>query len=232
MISRPSLPEIYEGARPYQMHRWHHYIPIYERHFTRFRDQPVNMLEIGVQYGGGLDMWHSYFHPASKIHGVDINPGCVVPQHGNIKVTIGDQADPQFWRDLLPTLGHLDIVIDDGGHTMKQQIVAFECIYSTMAHDGVYLVEDTHTSLWGGSFYDAPDELPQRTFMGKAHADTLRLMEWSGRQANFNTLMSDRRGDLDDKASEFCRSTAGIHFYDAIVVYERGRRVAPGHGLR
>ena len=125
-----------------------------------------------------------------------------------------------------------DILLDDGGHTMKQQIVAFDCIYPTMAPDGVYLVEDTHTSLWGGDFADIPARFPLRTFMGKAHADTLRLMEWSGRRENFGTLMSDRRGDLDDKASDFCRSTAGIHFYDSIVVYERGHRVAPGHGLR
>ena len=33
-MSRPNLSEIYEGPRPYQMHRWHHYIPIYERHFS------------------------------------------------------------------------------------------------------------------------------------------------------------------------------------------------------
>jgi hypothetical protein len=57
-------------------------------------------------------------------------------------------------------------------------------------------------------------------------------MEWSGERANFDILMSDRRGELDEKVSDFCRTTAGIHFYDSIVVYERGRRVAPGHGLR
>ena len=55
------------------MHRWDHYIPIYERHFGRFRDRPIKMLEIGIQYGGGLYMWHRYFHPGSSIHGVDIN---------------------------------------------------------------------------------------------------------------------------------------------------------------
>jgi hypothetical protein len=230
MISRPSLSELYEGPRPFQMHRWHHYIPIYERHFARFRNRPVNLLEIGVQGGGGLYMWHRYFHPQSAIHGVDINPDCVVPRFYNVRATIGDQADPALWAELLPKLGKLDIVIDDGGHTMHQQIASFEMIYHTMADDGVYLVEDTHTTLFGGDFHDRADGY---TWMQKAHADTLRLMEWSGRPANFGTLMHNPRAlDEDSNVSEFCRTTQGIHFYDSVVVYERGPRNAPGHELR
>lgn len=222
-----SLQAIYAGPRPYAMHRWHHYIPVYERYFARFRDRPITMLEIGVQYGGGLWMWSEYFHPETHIHGVDINPGCTVPQEPNVTVTIGDQSDPKFWDELLPKLGTLDIVIDDGGHTMRQQLRSFNSIYHTMAPDGVYLVEDTHTSRWGGSFHD----MGQTTFMDKAHADTLHLMDWSGKPDNFNTLMTDP-GRLDTAASEFCRTTEAIHFHDSIVVYERGPRRAPGHALR
>jgi hypothetical protein len=231
-VVRPSLRELYTGERPYRMHRWDHYIPIYERHFGRFRDRPIRLLEIGIQYGGGLYMWHRYFHPASSIHGVDINPACIVPDCHNISYSIGDSADPYFWEELLPKIGPLDIVIDDGGHTMDQQISAFVSIYPTMANDGVYLVEDTHTSLWGGDFHDWKGIDPHYTFMEKAHGDTLRLMEWSGNPDSFGILMSDRRGELDESVSEFCRTTAGIHFYGSIVVYERGERLAPAHGLR
>jgi hypothetical protein len=229
------LADIYrDPSRPYRMHRWDHYIPIYERHFSRFRDRPVNVLEIGVQEGGGLWMWHKYFHPDSAIFGVDINPACARPDLTNVEVEIGDQADPDFWlyiRSIM--LGPFDIVIDDGGHTMNQQITAFESIYHTMAPDGVYLVEDTHTSLWGGRFWDNPPVLPKPwTFMDKAHLDTERLMDWSGREENFHTLMGPARGTLDGRVSEFCRTTQSIHFYDSIVVYERGPRTAPGHALR
>lgn len=223
-----SLQEIYDGPRSYPMHRWHHYIPIYERYLARFRDRPINMLEIGIQHGGGLHMWHHYFHPESRIHGVDINPRCTVPDLPNVTATIGDQADPKFWANILPKLGPLDLVIDDGGHTMNQQIVSFEVIYPTMAVDGVYLVEDTHTSLWGGRFGDYGKD--GFTFMDKAHVGTLQLMDWSGKEANFNTLMTNQRDNLE--ASEFCRTTEAIHFHDSIVVYERGLRHAPGHALR
>lgn len=226
---RPSLQDLYDGPRPYVMHRWHHYIPIYERYFGRFRDRPINMLEIGVQHGGGLWMWFNYFNMGSQIHGVDINPNCIVPVLPNITVTIGDQADPEFWADLLPKLGPLDIVIDDGGHTMNQQITSFEAIYPTMAPDGVYLIEDTHTSMWGGAFYDRPAD--KKTFIAKAQEDVWRLMDWSGQPGNFHMLMTTPE-KVDQQASEFCRTTQAIHFHDSIVVYERGPRRAPGHALR
>ena len=32
--------------------RWTHYFPIYEKHFERFRNKPVKILEIGVLNGG------------------------------------------------------------------------------------------------------------------------------------------------------------------------------------
>ena len=49
----------------------------------------------------------------------------------------------------------LDIVIDDGGHKMRQQIVSYEELFGHIKHDGVYLCEDTHTSYWlqyGGGY--------------------------------------------------------------------------------
>ena len=39
------------------VHKWHHYFDIYERHFGRYRDRPIKMLEIGVFRGGSLRMW-------------------------------------------------------------------------------------------------------------------------------------------------------------------------------
>ena len=44
------------------VHKWHHYFDIYERHFGRYRDRPIRMLEIGVFRGGSLRMWKEYFH--------------------------------------------------------------------------------------------------------------------------------------------------------------------------
>ncbi|WP_232470120.1 hypothetical protein [Brachyspira pilosicoli] len=33
------------------------YFDVYERYFSRFRGKDINLLEIGVGYGGSLKMW-------------------------------------------------------------------------------------------------------------------------------------------------------------------------------
>ncbi|WHY97945.1 hypothetical protein [Peribacillus simplex] len=40
-----------------------------------------------------------------------------------------------------------DITIVDGGHTMLQEII-FEEMFPEISSNGVYLVEDLHTSYW------------------------------------------------------------------------------------
>jgi hypothetical protein len=37
---------------------------------------------------------------------------------------------------------------DDGGHEMSQQIISFEELYPIVFPNGVYLVEDLHTSFF------------------------------------------------------------------------------------
>ena len=45
--------------------KWEHYFEIYHRHFSKFINQPVDVLEIGVQSGGSLEMWRAYFGAAA-----------------------------------------------------------------------------------------------------------------------------------------------------------------------
>lgn len=37
-------------------HKWAHYFPIYEQHFSRFVNRPVTLFEIGCGKGGSLQM--------------------------------------------------------------------------------------------------------------------------------------------------------------------------------
>jgi len=44
-------------------HKWNHYFPIYEKYFSKFVNEDINFLEIGVYKGGRLNMWKNYFGP-------------------------------------------------------------------------------------------------------------------------------------------------------------------------
>jgi len=166
------------------VNKWLHYFDIYDRHFARFRERPVTMLEIGVYHGGSLAMWQSYFHPDSRFIGVDINPRARRFAGGNVEIDIGDQSDRNFLRALRGRLGSVDILLDDGGHSMNQQITTFEELYGLVAPDGVYMVEDVHTSYWpefGGGLRSSASFIEfSKRLVDELHAWHVR--EWSDRE--------------------------------------------------
>lgn len=192
------------------LYKWHHYFEIYHRHFERFRGKRPVVLEIGVFHGGSLQMWHDYFGAGTQVIGVDIDPRCLQFQNASTTVMIGDQADPGFIAQLRSRFPRIDVVIDDGGHVMVQQIVSFRELYPHLQPNGVYLCEDVHTSYmegWGGG--------PRRegTFVefSKQLIDALHAWYYvPGGQ------------DLD----VYTVGTFGVSFYDSIVVVEK-RPIAP-----
>ena len=192
--------------------RWEHYFDIYHRHFDRFRGRPVKLLEIGVYHGGSLQMWKHYFGPQARIVGVDINPRCATLAEPQIAIEIGDQADRGFLRALAKRHGPFDIVIDDGGHTMVQQQVSLEELYPAVVADGVYLIEDMHTSYWsefGGGFRNPYSFIE----LAKRLIDLLNAHH--------------SRDPHSFQVSGFTNSTNGMHFYDSILVLERAARESP-----
>jgi hypothetical protein len=125
--------------------KWLHYFEIYERHLGRFGGRAeVHVLEIGIYSGGSIGMWRDYFGDSLRFYGVDIEPDCNVYQEEHVDIFIGDQADPAFWRETLPQIPRLDVVIDDGGHVPYQQIATLEATLPVLAPGGVYLCEDIH----------------------------------------------------------------------------------------
>ncbi|MBP8918161.1 MAG: class I SAM-dependent methyltransferase [Micropruina sp.] len=200
------LEEYFRENHGRRIHKWIHYFDIYHRHFQRFRGQPVSILEFGVQHGGSMQMWRDYFGPSARIHGVDIDPRCAAVGNPKDTIFIGDQEDRDFLRSVVDEIGSIDIVIEDGGHRMGQQVATFEEVYPRMSADGVFLIEDLHTSYWPnyGGGYRAP-----QSFMEYAKSLTDSLNAWHSRNPEL-------------EVSDFTRTTKSMHFYDSIVVFERG----------
>lgn len=126
--------------------KWLHYFEVYDRHFSKFRGKSPTILEIGVAQGGSLQMWKSYFGPGTVVIGLDIDENCKSLEEEDIHVHIGDQADKKFLEEVINKYPKIDIVLDDGGHFMNQQITSFQELYPHLSENGVYLCEDTHTS--------------------------------------------------------------------------------------
>lgn len=223
------LSFFFSQGRSRPINTWRHYFGIYERYLARFRGTDPTMVQLGVEEGGKLAMWRAYFGAGCRLFGIDNNPKAV--RHGDVAtgIFIGDQRDPTFVRDVLREIGRPDIVINDGAHSANQQITAFEVLYPGMSEDGVYIVEDTHTSLWGGALMDRPDGL---SFLVHAYLRCAELMSWTGNVANYEVLGTELGAQLWNQASEFCRMTREISFLDSMIVFERGRRSVPRHEER
>jgi hypothetical protein len=211
------------------LHKWHHYFAIYERYFARFRNVPVAMLEIGISRGGSLSLWRKYFGASAQITGIDIDPECRQYAAPGTEVFIGDQADQTFLLDVVAKRGPFDIVIDDGGHNVRQQIVSYETLFPHVKEAGVYLVEDLHTNLWA-QFLDDPSGI---SFLDIASRMAEKLTWWHHNPETFQRYgqpLDMRVGQVD--VPEIARSVFSIAFYDSIVVFEKMRIPEPWHELR
>ena len=200
------LAEYYFANPGRLMTKWHHYFEIYHRHFAAFRGRSPVVLEIGVYHGGSLQMWHRYFGPGTRVVGVDVLPQCKQFEDESTAILIGDQADRGFLAEVRTRVPHVDIVIDDGGHQMRQQIAAFEELYPHVQPNGIYLCEDVHTSLmpeYGGGY--------RRTgsFLEYSKGLIDQLHAWHSRDS------------MALAPGEFTRSTFGLHFYDSVLVIEK-----------
>lgn len=204
--------DIYADGSDRVVHKWHHYIPLYDRYFGRWRGRPLRFLEIGVSDGGSLAMWRRFFGPDAVIFGIDIDPRCAAFDGEAGKVRIGSQDDADFLAAVVEEMGGLDVVLDDGSHEMAHVRRSFEVLFPRLSHGGTYMVEDLHTSYWrryGGGYRAAGNFF---NFVRQMVDDMHRWYHDAG----------ERFGGLGAECS-------GIHIHDSVVVFDKDRPYPPTH---
>lgn len=194
--------------------KFEHYFSIYDQHFRKFRGKPVRILEIGIYKGGGLDMWRSYFGPDAIITGIDIFESAKELATPGTDILICDQASIETLESIFKKREAYDIIIDDGGHTMNQQIGSFKALFPLLAPNGVYLVEDTHTSYWrkfGGGLRS------KGTFLefAKDCAEYVNVDHF--READTSDMYPPLKGALE-------KELTSVTFYDSICVFTKGNK--------
>lgn len=118
----------------------HDYCRFYEAYLPRTLKK---LVEIGVFEGASLKMWSEYY-PSASIYGIDIFDKKNFDTK-KIKTLIADQSKREELNRAINSIGAgIDVVIDDGGHTMEQQQVSMATF---LPHTKYYILEDLHTSL-------------------------------------------------------------------------------------
>lgn len=87
-------------------------------------------------------------------------------------VFAGDQGDPATLESFIAAYGtDFDIIIDDGGHTMQQQMLSLQLLWRAIKPGGIYFCEDLETSwvpAFGGNAA-GPQAAGADTMLGMIH---------------------------------------------------------------
>jgi hypothetical protein len=142
-------------AEIYKSDKWgaHFYTPHYITHFHKFKNNKINLLEIGVggydnphSGGNSLRMWKRYFSKGN-IFSIDIYDKTFLEEK-RIKIFKGSQIDKLFLSEVVKQISELDIIIDDGSHINNHVIETFNILFPFLKEGGIYVIEDTQTSYW------------------------------------------------------------------------------------
>lgn len=124
----------------------HSYIDVYEDVLIPYRGTAKNILEIGLMSGESLRMWDEYF--SGDVYGVDCD---IKPVNGladltkaisdGLRISIGNAESPtdisKFFNGI-----KFQVVIEDAGHHIEQQLKIYETIKPYLDKGSVYIIED------------------------------------------------------------------------------------------
>lgn len=138
----------------------HTYLEVYDRLFSIYQNEPINVLEIGILRGTSLKLWSEYFTKAT-IYGADTFErtdwaGCKYEEVTNslkdynriklVKVNscsdnLNERIERENFLNNIPD-GFFHIIIDDGSHELEDQVKTFINFKPKLNKDGIYIVED------------------------------------------------------------------------------------------
>lgn len=146
-----SLIELINNSRT-DKNTTHSYLETYEALFHKKRATTLNVLEIGVQDGGSIKLWHDYF-PNATVYGLDIRKirdmWDVLKNKPRIKLGCFDAYDQTVFDTQIATLNtKFDILIDDGPHTLESMFFFIDNYCKMLSDDGILVIEDVQSIDW------------------------------------------------------------------------------------
>lgn len=125
----------------------HGYSQFYEKHLNVFKNEKINILEIGSFAGASAASFVKYF-PSSKVYCLDINLTNFKFFSKNIKVFGLDISNElminEFYKkiNIFPESKFFDIIIDDGSHKLSDILKSLNSFFKNLKSGGIYILED------------------------------------------------------------------------------------------
>jgi len=216
--------ELHHAHQGKSSDKWESYLRTYERLFAPMRDARINIVEIGVQNGGSLEVLSEYFRNAACIMGCDINPLCANLRYDDarISVIVGNANSQEVFTNVAAKAQPIDLLIDDGSHISSEVVAAFVNYFPLVTPGGLYVVEDSHALYWenwGGGVLRGSSA--QQLF--KLLTDVVNYEHWSG-DLSVNMLLSSffRKDALPTFIAEGWVDS--LEFLNSMIVIRKARQ--------
>ena len=137
----------------------HSYVShFYEEAFLPYKDNEIDLLEIGIARGDSLLLWNEYFTNNKSIIGLDNHDQISLEVRNNSKIKkIFTEAYNKQVADMLPSF---DIIIDDGPHNLTSQCISIEIYLPKVKPGGIFVIEDVQSEEYIDVFKNMlPDNL-------------------------------------------------------------------------
>lgn len=145
----------------------HMFTEAYDEVFAQYESPRI--LEIGVHRAASINMYLEYFKNPYVV-GMDIEQK--VETGGRWRFVLGDQTNLNDLQKCVEDEPY-DIILDDGGHTMRQQQITFGFLFKHVRSGGYYILEDLHTSVRSDHIEPGTEftsyEMLQRLQAGETH---------------------------------------------------------------
>jgi len=118
------------------------YADCFHENLKALKNKKLDILEIGLAKGGGIASLYFYF-PNSNFIGVDNNPFRIRYKSNRIRNIYVDTSSKKILQNLSSHLNQkFDIILDDCGHRLIDQILCFSENFKNLKKGGIYIVED------------------------------------------------------------------------------------------
>ena len=195
------------------------YFDAYEEILGKYKNRDITFVEVGVLAGGSLEAWKKYFGKRSRIIGVDLNPAVKgTLEARGFEIFIGDQSDSTFWKRFYESIGKIDVLLDDGGHSNLQTWTTLKHAIPHVNDGGTIVVEDTHASYIQGFGNPSPGSFISRA---KEIVDEVNYRSYRIEDEDRTKKVPNRLEGLD-----VSKCVHSIKFYESIVGFSIDTRLA------